>query len=191
MTPDDARRRRKLRKKARRRGGTHGSPGSDSEDSQGKGLLHWWATATGFGGSGSFGSTRRSQDLAEKFTFDEKVLFEITKKEERRKLGRAGQLVFLKREHHELLGVQFQQDDSGRLWVLVIFFKDSVPFSYREQDAIRAACGTTFSDMEVLVTFFENEAEREACGAMCMTQVIVKVVKEEAITSGSLIYEPV
>ena len=147
-------------------------------------VFHWWSS------NGKPPGSARREDLAEKLSFDEKKLFEITNASDRMKLGKAGQLVYLKRADHELLGTQFQQDDSGRMWILINFFKGSVPFSYREQDAIRSACGPTFSDMEVLVSFFENEAERETCGANCMTQVIVKMVKEEALTSGSLIYEP-
>ncbi|MHA1681391.1 MAG: hypothetical protein ACTSUE_10305 [Promethearchaeota archaeon] len=194
LNPEDVRKRKERRKtrQKRRRRSLSASKGEDSEgSSDGAGILHWWASAKSFGDRFSPGNMKRTQDLAEKFSFDEKALFEITNNGERKKMGRVGQLVYLKREHHELLGTQFQQDDSGRLWVLVVFFKGSVSFSYRDQDAIRAACGNTFSDMEVIVSFFENEAERKACGAMCMTQIIVKVVKNEAITSGSLIYEPV
>ncbi len=132
----------------------------------------------------------RKSDLAEKLSFDDKMLFEITNKEDKRKVGSVCRLVYLKREQHELLGTQLQQDASGRMWILINFFKGAVSFSYREQDSIRASCGTTFSDMDVFVSLFDTKAEEEECGARCMTQVIVKIVKQEAISSGTLIYEP-
>lgn len=190
VTPESVRRRkqRRLKKNGLSKAGEGEDAGSrfSLRDNP---VFHWWSGGGSYG-TPSLGSSVRREDLAEKLSFDEKKLFEITNKSDRAKLGRAGQLVYLKRMDHELLGTQFQQDDSGRMWILINFFKGSVPFSYREQDAIRSACGPTFSDMEVLVNFFENEAEREACGALCMTQVIVKMVKEEALASGALIYEP-
>lgn len=193
LAPEDVRRR-KARKKTRQRrrknlSTAKGDVSERSGEGSGGGFLHWWAAATGLGGISS-GSTKKTPDLAEKFSFSDSLLFEITNKDDRKKMGKVGQLIYLKREHHELLGTQFQKDDSGRLWILVAFFKGSVPFSFREQDAIRAACGNGFSNIEVLVTVLENEAETEVCGDACMTMVTVKMVKEEAITNDALTYEP-
>jgi hypothetical protein len=192
LSPEDVRKRKQRRKK-RRAMSEENTLSSSSSSSGERRFLPWWASGPtwvpGLGGRKDAGASG-SLGLAEKFIVDEKKLFEITNTSDRKKMGQAGQLIYLKRENHELLGTQFQQDDTGRLWILVIFFKGSISFTYREQDAVRSACGETFSDMEVVVNFFETEAERKACGAPCMTQVVVKMVKEEAITSGSLIYEP-
>ncbi len=127
-------------------------------------------------------------DLSEKLSFDESTLFEVNNREDRAKIAAVCRRIYLQRENYDLLGTVFQQDESGTMWILINFFKGPVCFSFREQDTIRALCGNTFGDIEVFVTAFETEAEREECGTPFMTQVVVKLVKQEVITSG-LIYE--